>query len=80
MIKDILIDVEKNQIIMAALEDDRVVDIRVEDVENQSRVGDIYRGKVKRVMPGMQAAFVDIGLDKIPIYMLRIFTHPEHRR
>ena len=49
---------------MAALEDDRVVDIRVEDVENQSRVGDIYRGKVKRVMPGMQAAFADIGLDK----------------
>lgn len=64
MIKDILIDVEKNQIMMAALEDERVVDIRVEDVENQSRVGDIYRGKVKRVMPGMQAAFVDIGLDK----------------
>ena len=45
MIKDILIDVGKNQIVLAVLEDEQVVDIRVENVENQSLVGNIYRGK-----------------------------------
>ncbi len=64
MIKDILIDVGKNQIVLAVLEDEQVVDIRVENVENQSLVGNIYRGKVERVMPGMQSAFIDIGLEK----------------
>ena len=64
MIKDILIDVGKNQIVLAVLEDEQVVDLRVENVANQSLVGNIYRGKVERVMPGMQSAFIDIGLEK----------------
>lgn len=44
-------------------------------IERESRrgiVGNIYKGKVSRVLPGMQAAFVDIGLDKAAFYMRQI--------
>ncbi|NLU53194.1 MAG: Rne/Rng family ribonuclease [Clostridiaceae bacterium] len=64
MLKDILLDSGHNQIRMAILEDGVPVEIHIEKRENKSLVGNIYRGKVVRVLKGMQSAFVDIGLDK----------------
>jgi ribonuclease G len=49
---------------IAILEDSRLVEIWVERPENERMVGDIYKGKVKAVIPGIQAAFVDIGMEK----------------
>lgn len=69
MIKDVLIDVGSEKIILAMLEDSQVVEVRVEKVDKQSLVGNIYRGKVERVLSGMQSAFVDIGLDEKNAYL-----------
>ncbi|MEE2836472.1 MAG: Rne/Rng family ribonuclease [Myxococcota bacterium] len=49
---------------VAQLEDARTVDLQVERRHERSGVGNIYLGTVARVLPGMQAAFVDIGLAK----------------
>ena len=49
---------------MAILEDDRLVELLVDRPDQRRRVGDIYKGRVEAVLPGIQAAFVDIGLEK----------------
>jgi ribonuclease G len=49
---------------VALIENDIVVELYIERKKGRSIVGNIYRGKVVRVLPGMQAAFVDIGLEK----------------
>lgn len=46
------------------LEDNRLMEIIVEDSNEKRQVGNIYLGKVNAVLPGMQAAFVDIGLER----------------
>lgn len=64
MAKDILVDVGQDLIRLALLLDGEPVEIYAEKMENRSLVGNIYRGKVERTLKGMQAAFVDIGLEK----------------
>ncbi|NMA65075.1 MAG: Rne/Rng family ribonuclease [Clostridiaceae bacterium] len=64
MDKDVLIDVNSDEIRLALMEDEQPVEVYTEKLENKSLVGNIYRGKVERTLKGMQAAFVDIGLDK----------------
>jgi len=49
---------------IGVVEDDRLVELLTERPENERIVGDIYKGKVTAVLPGIQAAFVDIGLEK----------------
>jgi ribonuclease G len=49
---------------IAIIEDSKLVEIWVERPENERMVGDIYKGRVKAVIPGIQAAFVDIGMEK----------------
>jgi ribonuclease G len=49
---------------VAQLEEARTVDLQVERRHERSGVGNLYLGRVARVLPGMQAAFVDIGLEK----------------
>ena len=46
------------------LEDGRLVELQVEQPDTERMVGDIYIGKIQTVLPGMQAAFVDIGMEK----------------
>ncbi|MBF8984305.1 Rne/Rng family ribonuclease [Lutibacter sp. B2] len=61
---EIIIDASLNQTRVAVMEDDNLVELYIER-ENHKRVaGNIYKGRVVNVLPGMQAAFVDIGLDK----------------
>ena len=64
MVKEVLVDVGIGEIRLAALENGQPVEIYIEKKDHESLVGNIYRGKVERVLPGMQAAFVDIGLEK----------------
>jgi ribonuclease G len=62
--KQIIVDVHYEQIRVAIMEDGELAEFYMEDEENQRSVGNIYRGRVVNVLPGMHAAFVDIGLEK----------------
>jgi ribonuclease G len=62
--KEIIINVAPGETRIAILEDSQVVEIMVERGESDRIVGDIYKGVVGAVLPGMQAAFVDIGQEK----------------
>lgn len=64
MSKKIIVDVQHDQTRVAIIEDGELVEIYMEGEESRGIVGNIYRGKVENVLPGMQAAFVDIGLEK----------------
>ena len=46
------------------LEDDQVVEIFIERERQRGVVGNIYKGRVSKVLPGMQSSFVDIGLER----------------
>lgn len=59
----ILIDIKKDKNSIAIIEEDRLVEFYIEE-ENEKILGNIYRGKVVNVLPGMEAAFVDIGEKK----------------
>jgi ribonuclease G len=62
--REILISVGLKQTRVAILEDGSLVELMVDHESERRMVGDIYKGIVRRVLPGMQAAFVDIGLPK----------------
>ncbi len=61
---EIIINVASNETRIAILEDEKLVEILVERPEKERMVGDIYKGVVSAVLPGMQAAFIDIGQEK----------------
>jgi ribonuclease G len=62
--REIVVNATNYETRVAILEDERLVEIYIERSANRSIVGNMYKGKVTRVLPGMEAAFVDIGLDK----------------
>jgi ribonuclease G len=64
MRREIIINAGSNETRIALLEDKELVEVMVERPEAVRRVGDIYKGRVNAVLPGMQAAFVDLGLEK----------------
>ncbi|MBA4070545.1 MAG: ribonuclease E/G [Gemmatimonas sp.] len=64
MKREILISATQREVRVAILEDDQLVELQVDRPETRRMVGDIYWGKVEAVLPGLQAAFVDIGTDK----------------
>ncbi len=64
MRKRIVINADPHETRIAILEDNELVELLVERGEKRRHVGDIYKGRVNAVLPGMQAAFVEIGLTK----------------
>jgi len=62
--KKLLIERDPYESRVAVLEDDRAAEVYLEDSLARDSVGNIYKGKVKRVLPGIQAAFVEIGLER----------------
>ena len=61
---ELIIDVRSSEVAIALLEDKQLVELNKEKSNIQFAVGDIYLGKVKKVMPGLNAAFVDVGYEK----------------
>jgi ribonuclease G len=61
---ELIIDAGTNEIAIALLEEKRLVELNKEKSNFQFAVGDIYLGKVKKIMPGLNAAFVDVGFEK----------------
>lgn len=64
MTNELVIDVEASQVSIALLEDKRLVELNKESRSSRFSVGDIYLAKVRKLMPGLNAAFVDVGYEK----------------
>jgi len=64
MSNEIIINVTRQETRVALLEDRVLAEIYIERTKDRGIMGNIYKGKVVKVLPGMQAAFVDIGLEK----------------
>jgi len=64
MVSEIVVDVGINEKRVALLEDRELVELFIERNDCERLVGNIYRGRVESVLPGMQAAFIDIGYEK----------------
>ncbi|MCG6910447.1 MAG: Rne/Rng family ribonuclease [Deltaproteobacteria bacterium] len=64
MYKQIVINVTDHETRVALLEDGTIVELFIERKDGTDSAGNIYKGRVQRVLPGMQAAFVDIGLNQ----------------
>ena len=73
MSAEILINVRSLETRVAYVEAGTLMDLKIERKTSPTLVGTIHRGVVTRVLPGMQAAFVDIGLDKAAFCMWAIF-------
>src|SRR6201989_3480559 len=65
MAKELIVSLNCREKKIAIIEDEKVTEFYIERGEtNQGIVGNIYKGRVMRVLPGMQSAFVDIGLER----------------
>src|SRR5499433_2696322 len=65
MSRELIVSVNGREKKIAIVENERVTEFYIERGEqNQGIVGNIYKGRVMRVLPGMQSAFVDIGLER----------------
>jgi len=78
MSEEILINVTPQETRVAVLEQGVTQELHVERAQARGLVGNIYLGKVGRVLPGMQSAFIDIGLDRAAF--LHVADIWEHRR
>jgi ribonuclease G len=64
MSKELIVNSTSLENRLAILEDDLITEIFIERQKNKGILGNIYKGRVTKVLPGMQAAFVDIGLER----------------
>ncbi|MDD5542974.1 MAG: Rne/Rng family ribonuclease [Acidobacteriia bacterium] len=64
MSKEMIIATSPQETKVAILEDDQLVEVHIERSREQALVGSIYKGRVTKVLPGMQSAFVNIGLER----------------
>jgi ribonuclease G len=62
--KDLIIDVNDSEVCLALLEDKQLIELNKEKRNIKFSVGDIYLGKVKKIMPGLNAAFVNVGYER----------------
>src|ERR1700741_4354424 len=64
MSKQILVNASPYEIRVAILGDSEIKQLHMEREEDRNVVGNVYKGVVKRVLPGMQAAFLELGLER----------------
>jgi len=62
--KDLIIDVGDSEVSLALLEDKQLIELNKEKRNIKFSVGDIYLGKVKKIMPGLNAAFINVGYER----------------
>src|SRR5438477_7207129 len=66
---------------VALVENGHIAEFYLERKKDKGVVGNVYKGRVTRVLPGMQAAFVDIGLEKAAfLYVSDVYYDPELSR
>lgn len=76
MNEEILINVTPQETRVALVQQGAVQELHVERTLSRGRVGNIYLGKVVRVLPGMQSAFIDIGLERAAFLHVADIWHP----
>src|SRR5471030_2914412 len=64
MNKELIINASSEGVEIALLEDKKLVELHYGRGQNQFAVGDLYLGKIKKLMPGLNAVFVDVGYEK----------------
>src|SRR5579862_7564561 len=64
MSKELIVSASRHETRVAVLEDDQVVEVYHQRESEYSLAGSIHKGRVTRVLPGMQSAFVDVGLER----------------
>jgi ribonuclease G len=64
MNKEMIISSTSYETIVAILEDDQVAEVFVERERQRGVVGNVYKGRVSKVLPGMQSSFIDLGLER----------------
>ncbi|MFX8339354.1 hypothetical protein ABTL37_19235, partial [Acinetobacter baumannii] len=64
MNKELIINATPIGVEIALLEDKKLVELHNESTDSNFAVGDLYLGKVKKLIPGLNAAFVDVGFEK----------------
>jgi len=62
--KDLVIDAGDSEVSIALLEDKQLIELNKEKRNVKFSVGDIYLGKVKKIMPGLNAAFINVGYER----------------
>jgi ribonuclease G len=77
MKREILINASQRETRVAILEDEQLVELMIDRPDNRRMVGDVYLGKVEAVLPGIQAAFVDIGTEKSAFLHASDLVFPE---
>jgi ribonuclease G len=77
MKREILINANPRETRVAIIEDDQLVELLVDRPEARRMVGDIYLGRVEAVLPGIQAAFVDIGTEKSAFLHASDLVYPD---
>jgi ribonuclease G len=81
MNKEMIISSTGHDTRVAILEDDQVVEIFIERENQRGVVGNVYKGRVSKVLPGMQSSFVDIGLERDAfLYVSEVVTPAEFER
>ena len=61
---DLIIDSRSSEVVIALLKDGLLIEIHKQKHNTNYSVGDIYLGKIKRIIPGLNAAFVNVGYEK----------------
>lgn len=75
MASELIINASPDETRVGLLEEGTVVEVQMERKKDRSIIGNIYRGRVAKVLPGMQAAFVDIGLERAAfLYVTDIYN------
>ncbi len=64
MSKELVVSANRHETRVALLDDDKLVEVSIERIAEHALAGSVYKGRVSRVLPGMQSAFVKIGLER----------------
>src|SRR5437667_3827964 len=64
MQKEMIVSSNGHETMVSILEDDLVAEVFVERERQRGVVGNVYKGRVSKVLPGMQSSFIDIGLER----------------
>lgn len=79
MSEELLINITPQETRVAFVENGVLQEVHIERSNHRGLVGNIYRGRVSRVLPGMQAAFIDVGLERTAfLHASDILPHAQH--
>src|SRR5207244_5887366 len=76
--KELVIQANRDETRVALLDEDQLVEVYFQRANEYSLAGSIHKGRVTRVLPGMQSAFVDVGLERDTFLYVSDFLEEDH--